>query len=60
MTGDLVEETPEGALRHLGRADDILNPGGFRVAPQEVEVSSYLVGQIDSEVNADDLGDFEL
>lgn len=37
LTGDLVEETPEGAFRHLGRADDILNPGGFRVAPQEVE-----------------------
>ncbi|WP_338511279.1 class Ia ribonucleoside-diphosphate reductase subunit beta [Erwinia aphidicola] len=31
-----------------------------QVAPQEVEVSSYLVGQIDSEVNADDLSDFEL
>ena len=31
-----------------------------QVAPQEVEVSSYLIGQIDSEVNADDLGDFEL
>ena len=31
-----------------------------QVAPQEVEVSSYLVGQIDSEVHADDLSDFEL
>jgi len=31
-----------------------------QVAPQEVEVSSYLVGQIDSSVNVDDLGDFEL
>jgi acyl-coenzyme A synthetase/AMP-(fatty) acid ligase len=39
VTGDLVEETPSGALRHLGRADDILNPGGFRVAPQEVEAA---------------------
>lgn len=39
LTGDLVERTPEGALRHLGRADDILNPGGFRVAPQEVEAA---------------------
>lgn len=38
-TGDLVEETTEGALRHLGRADDILNPGGFRIAPQEVEAA---------------------
>ncbi|MBQ9258976.1 MAG: ribonucleotide-diphosphate reductase subunit beta [Neisseriaceae bacterium] len=31
-----------------------------QVAPQEVEVSSYLVGQIDAEINAGDLGDFEL
>ena len=31
-----------------------------QVAPQEVEVSSYLVGQINSEISADDLGDFEL
>ena len=31
-----------------------------QVAPQEVEVSSYLVGQIDSEVNADDLSNFQL
>lgn len=31
-----------------------------QVAPQEVEVSSYLVGQIDSDVNTDDLSDFQL
>ncbi|MGJ8514160.1 class Ia ribonucleoside-diphosphate reductase subunit beta [Carnimonas bestiolae] len=31
-----------------------------QVAPQEVEVSSYLVGQIDSTITADDLGSFEL
>lgn len=31
-----------------------------QVAPQEVEVSSYLVGQIDSEVSDEDLGGFEL
>jgi len=31
-----------------------------QVAPQEVELSSYLVGQIDAEVSADDLHDFEL
>lgn len=31
-----------------------------QVAPQEVEVSSYLVGQIDSEVNTDDFDKFEL
>ena len=37
-----------------------LSSDNVQVAPQEVEVSSYLVGQIDSEVHADDLGDFEL
>ncbi|OCQ42760.1 ribonucleotide-diphosphate reductase subunit beta [Aeromonas veronii] len=37
-----------------------LSSDNVQVAPQEVEVSSYLVGQIDSEVNVDDLGDFEL
>lgn len=31
-----------------------------QVAPQEVEVSSYLVGQIDSQVDTDNLSDFEL
>lgn len=37
-----------------------LSSDNVQVAPQEVEVSSYLVGQIDSELSADDLGDFEL
>jgi len=31
-----------------------------QVAPQEVESSSYLVGQIDSEINSDDLSNFRL
>lgn len=31
-----------------------------QVAPQEAEITSYLVGQIDSEVSVADLGDFEL
>ena len=37
-----------------------LNSDNVQVAPQEVELSSYLVGQIDSEVGANDLSDFEL
>nr|WP_321237981.1 class Ia ribonucleoside-diphosphate reductase subunit beta [uncultured Tolumonas sp.] len=37
-----------------------LNSDNVQVAPQEVEISSYLVGQIDAEVNPDDLGDFLL
>ena len=39
LTGDLAEETPEGALRTLGRNDDQMNPGGFRVSPLEVEAA---------------------
>ena len=31
-----------------------------QVAPQEAEISSYLVGQIDSQVDAYDFGDFDL
>ncbi|WP_287885074.1 MULTISPECIES: class I adenylate-forming enzyme family protein [Paracoccus] len=37
LTGDLAEATPEGAIRTLGRSDDMMNAGGFRVAPGEVE-----------------------
>ncbi len=37
-----------------------LSSDNVQVAPQEVEVSSYLVGQIDAKVDVDDLGDFEL
>lgn len=37
-----------------------LSSDNVQVAPQEVEISSYLVGQIDSEISSDDLMDFEL
>ncbi|UDG80915.1 Ribonucleoside-diphosphate reductase 1 subunit beta [Candidatus Hartigia pinicola] len=37
-----------------------LTSDNLQVAPQEVEVSSYLVGQIDSEVNTSDLSNFKL
>ncbi|MFD1008374.1 MULTISPECIES: class Ia ribonucleoside-diphosphate reductase subunit beta [Oceanisphaera] len=37
-----------------------LSSDNVQVAPQEVEISSYLIGQIDSQMNHDDLGDFEL
>ncbi len=41
MTGDLVE--PEGdALRYIGRADDMMNAGGFRVSPLEIEAALTL------------------
>lgn len=37
-----------------------LNSDNVQVAPQESEISSYLVGQIDSAVSEDDFADFEL
>jgi acyl-coenzyme A synthetase/AMP-(fatty) acid ligase len=39
MTGDLGEMTVEGAVIFRGRADDLMNAGGFRVSPLEVEAA---------------------
>lgn len=40
--------------------NNYLSSDNVQVAPQEVEVSSYLVSQIDSEVSAGDFDDFDL
>lgn len=37
LTGDMAQELPDGAIRILGRADDMMNAGGFRLSPTEVE-----------------------
>ena len=37
-----------------------LSSDNVQVAPQEVEISSYLIGQIDAEVSTEDLENFEL
>ncbi|MFN3278174.1 MAG: class I adenylate-forming enzyme family protein [Paracoccus hibiscisoli] len=37
LTGDLAQAAPDGAITLLGRADDIMNAGGFRIAPPEIE-----------------------
>lgn len=37
LTGDMVEMAPDGAITYLGRNDDMMNAGGFRVSPIEVE-----------------------
>ncbi len=39
LTGDIVSMTEDGAITYHGRADDMLNAGGFRVAPAEVEAA---------------------
>ncbi|PWJ14379.1 class I adenylate-forming enzyme family protein [Jannaschia seohaensis] len=38
-TGDRVTQRADGAIVHEGRRDDLLNPGGHRVSPQEVEAA---------------------
>lgn len=39
LTGDMAEEGADGVLRYLGRNDDMMNAGGFRVSPIEVETA---------------------
>ncbi|MBL4805767.1 MAG: acyl--CoA ligase [Rhodobacteraceae bacterium] len=36
VTGDRVSMDTDGYITHLGRADDILNAGGYRVSSQEI------------------------
>lgn len=40
-TGDAALMAPDGAITHLGRKDDLLNAGGFRVSPTEVEAAFH-------------------
>lgn len=37
LTGDVVSMDAQGAVTYLGRDDDMMNAGGFRVSPLEVE-----------------------
>lgn len=37
MTGDMVSMAADGAITYEGRNDDMMNAGGFRVSPLEVE-----------------------
>jgi len=39
LTGDRGLLTPDGAIAYLGREDDQMNAGGFRVSPAEVETA---------------------
>lgn len=39
LTGDVVSMDTDGAVTYLGRDDDMLNAGGFRVSPVEVEAA---------------------
>jgi acyl-CoA synthetase (AMP-forming)/AMP-acid ligase II len=37
MTGDLVEHTPDGFIKIVGRSKELINVGGEKVLPAEVE-----------------------
>ncbi len=37
LTGDTVSMAEDGSIAYLGRDDDMMNAGGFRVSPIEVE-----------------------
>ena len=39
VTGDRAAMAADGAVTHLGRADDLINAGGYRVSPAEVEAA---------------------
>ena len=39
VTGDMAVMAPDGAITYLGRDDDMLNAGGFRVSPLEIEAA---------------------
>jgi acyl-coenzyme A synthetase/AMP-(fatty) acid ligase len=39
LTGDTVAMDPEGYVTYLGRDDDMMNAGGYRVSPLEVEAA---------------------
>jgi acyl-coenzyme A synthetase/AMP-(fatty) acid ligase len=40
-TGDAAIMAEDGAITHLGRKDDLLNAGGFRVSPAEIEAAFH-------------------
>lgn len=42
LTGDLGYQDEEGFFYHLGRKDDVINVGGEKVYPSEIEQTLYL------------------
>ncbi|EPE37758.1 ribonucleoside-diphosphate reductase 1 subunit beta [Candidatus Photodesmus katoptron] len=51
---------PEAKSNPIPWINAWLSSDNVQAAPQEVEISSYLVGQIDNKINVGDLGGFEL
>lgn len=46
LTGDVGRRLPSGGIRYEGRVDDMMNAGGYRVSPIEVETALALHAQI--------------
>ncbi|MBP7000542.1 class I adenylate-forming enzyme family protein [Amaricoccus sp.] len=42
LTGDRARMDPSGTIAHLGRAGELMNAGGYRVSPAEVEAALAL------------------
>ncbi|MGD8170342.1 class Ia ribonucleoside-diphosphate reductase subunit beta [Vibrio sp. TRT 21S02] len=51
---------PDATSNPIPWINSWLSSDNVQVAPQEAEISSYLVGQIESDVKVDDFKDFEL
>lgn len=51
---------PQATQNPIPWINSWLTSDNVQVAPQEVEISSYLIGQVDAEVNQEDLDGFEL
>jgi acyl-coenzyme A synthetase/AMP-(fatty) acid ligase len=47
MTGDMVEQTPDGFIRVLGRFKEVINVGGEKVLPAEVESVVLQLSEVD-------------
>lgn len=53
-TSDIVRRTAKGDIRHVSRVDDMLNLGGFKISPAEIEsVMRKIDGLEDCAVVAD-------
>lgn len=46
LTGDTVQMADDGAITYLGRGDDMMNAGGYRVSPLEVEAAMHSLPDI--------------
>lgn len=48
LTGDRGRMAQDGSITYLGRCDDMMNAGGFRVSPVEVEAALESVAGVDA------------